>query len=48
MKYFGTAVLIAGIVLSTFLMMLEPVVGSIALTVFTIVSMLFVSCMKEA
>jgi cell division protein FtsW (lipid II flippase) len=47
MKYFGTAVIIAGIVLSTFLMMLEPVVGSIALTVFTIVSMLFVSCMKE-
>ena len=48
MKYFGTAAIIAGIVLSTFLMMLEPVVGGIALTVFTIVSMLFVSCMKEA
>jgi hypothetical protein len=47
MKYFGTAVIIAGIVASTFLMMLEPVVGGIALTVFSIVSMLFVSCMKE-
>jgi hypothetical protein len=47
MKYFGTAIIIAGIVCSTFLMMLETVVGSIALTVFTIVSMLFVSCMKE-
>ena len=47
MKYYGTEELIAGIVLSTFLMMLEPVVGGIALTVFTIVSMLFVSCMKE-
>lgn len=47
MKYFATAVLIAGVMVSTFLMLLEPVVGSVVLTVFTIASMLFVSCLKE-
>ena len=47
MKYFATAVLIAGVMLSAFLMLLEPVVGTVALMVFTIVSMLFISCLKE-
>ena len=47
MKYFATCILVLGIALSGFLMTLEPVVGSVALTIFTIVSMLFVSCLKE-
>lgn len=47
MKYFATALVIAGVMASTFLMLLEPVVGTIALSIFVIISMLFMSMMKE-